>query len=177
MCIYICLRVYRWLCTLYDGLSWLRKQPSLVMRALDLQVWVCAQGECRMCIIMLYYVHDHHSVIVLIHVTKRHWFPRVMQLASTCLMLWRPSASRSMSMSIRIVYTNTKPSWCAITHQTWNFARFSPWNGASPMPYSHVEILVRIAFGVLWRIWGKALSNFCHENKAKYCQIFTVEIW
>jgi len=40
-------------------------------------VWVCAQGDCRRCIFMLYCVHDHRGVIVLIHFTKWHWFPCV----------------------------------------------------------------------------------------------------
>ena len=35
-----------------------------------LVVWVCAQGDCRSCIFMLYCVHDHCGVIVLIYVTK-----------------------------------------------------------------------------------------------------------
>ena len=47
MCIYICLHVCGWLCTLYDGLSWLHEWPSLVMRTLDPIVWVCAQDDCR----------------------------------------------------------------------------------------------------------------------------------
>ena len=64
-------------CTLYDRLSWLREWPSLVMRALDLVVWVCTQGDCCKCIFMLYCVHDHRGVIVLIHITKWHWFPHV----------------------------------------------------------------------------------------------------
>ena len=75
--IYIYLRVCGWLCTLYDGLSWLHEWPSLVINALDLVVWVCAQGDCRRCIFMLYCVHNHCSVIVLIYVTKWHWFPRI----------------------------------------------------------------------------------------------------
>ena len=49
--------------------------------------------------------------------------------------------------------------------------------GASPLPYSHVESLVRIAFGVLLCIWGEALLDFCHENKGKCYRIFTMEIW
>ena len=56
--------------TLYDGLSWLRECPSLFTRALDLVVWVCAQGDCYRCIFMLYCVHDHCGVIVPIHVTQ-----------------------------------------------------------------------------------------------------------
>ena len=72
--IYICLCVCGWLCTLYDRHSWLREWPSLVMRALDFVVWIYAQGDCCRCIFMLYFVHDHRGVIVLIHVTKWHWF-------------------------------------------------------------------------------------------------------
>ena len=75
ICIYIFLHVCGWLCTFYDGLLWLHEWPSLVMKALDVVVWVCAQGNCRRCIFMLYYVHDHCGMIALIHVTKWHWFP------------------------------------------------------------------------------------------------------
>ena len=75
--IYICLCVCGWLCTLYDVLSWLHEWPFLVIRALNLVEWVCTQGNCRRCIFMLYCVHNHRDVIVLIHVTKWHWFPHV----------------------------------------------------------------------------------------------------
>ena len=77
VCVYICLRVCGWLCTLYDELLWLRKRPLLITSAFDLVVWVCTQGDCCMCIFMLYCVHDHRGVIGLIHVTKWHWFPRL----------------------------------------------------------------------------------------------------
>ena len=50
-------------------------------------------------------------------------------------------------------------------------------NRVSPLLYSHIESMVRIAFGVLWHICGKFLLDFCHENKAKCCRIFVVEIW
>ena len=50
-------------------------------------------------------------------------------------------------------------------------------NGVSLLLYSHIESKVRIAFGVLWHIWGKVLSDFHHENKAKCCRIFAMEIW
>ena len=70
--IYICLHVCGWLCTLYDGLSWLHEWTSLFMRAIDPIVWVCTQGDCRRCIFMLYCVHNHYGVIILIHVTKWH---------------------------------------------------------------------------------------------------------
>ena len=45
-----------------------------------------------------------------------------------------------------------------------------------PHCHSHVESLVRIAFCVLWRIWGEALLDFRHENKAKCYRIFTVKL-
>ena len=73
----LCLRVCGWSCTLYDGPLCLREWLFLVMRALNLVVWVCTQGDCRRCIFMLYCVQDHRGVIVLIHVTKWHWFPHV----------------------------------------------------------------------------------------------------
>ena len=43
-------------------------------------------------------------------------------------------------------------------------------NGASPLSYSHDKNLVRIAFCVLWRIWGEALTDFYHKNKAKFVE-------
>ena len=64
MYVYLYLLVYGRLCSLYDELSWLREWPSLVMRALNLVVWVCAQGDCHRCIFMLYCMHNHHSMIV-----------------------------------------------------------------------------------------------------------------
>ena len=77
MYVYLYMLVCGWLCTLYDGLLWLRERPSLVMSARDLVEWVCAQGYCYRCIFVLYCVHDHHDVIILIHVIKWHQFPRV----------------------------------------------------------------------------------------------------
>ena len=100
-----------------------------------------------------------------------------MRHASTCLMLWRASACHCTSMSIRAVYTNAKPYECAIVHQPKTLPDFRHENRASLLPDSHVESLVRIAFCVLWCIWGEALLDFCHANKVKCCRIFTVEIW
>ena len=57
--IYLPMCVGGWLCTLYDGLSWLRERPFLIMRTLDLVVWVCAQDDYRRCIFILYCVHEH----------------------------------------------------------------------------------------------------------------------
>ena len=87
--VYLYLLVYGWLCTLYDGLSWLHEWPSLVMRDLDLVAWVCAQGDYRRCIFMLYCMHDHRGLIVLIHVTQWHWFPRVYDMHQhACCFKW-----------------------------------------------------------------------------------------
>ena len=72
VCIYICLCVYGWLCTLYDGLLWLCEWPFLAISALDLVTWVCAQCICYRCIFMSYYVHSLCGVTVPIHVTKWH---------------------------------------------------------------------------------------------------------
>ena len=69
MYVYLYLLVYGWLCNLCDGLSCLCVWPSLVMRSLDLVVWVRAQGDCRRCIFMLYCAHEHQGVIFSIHVT------------------------------------------------------------------------------------------------------------
>ena len=46
MYVYILVSCYRWLCTLYDGLSQLGEQPSHNQSALDLMVQVCTQGDC-----------------------------------------------------------------------------------------------------------------------------------
>ena len=114
--IYVCLFMCGWLCTLYDGLLWLRERPSLVTRALDLVVWLCIQGDCHRCILMLYCVHDHCCVIVLIHVTKWHWFPRVCDMYQCVLTLWRASARHNASMPIGAIHKNSKPRWYAIAH-------------------------------------------------------------
>ena len=75
--IYIWLRMCGWLCTSYDELLWLHERPSLITSALDLVVCICTLSNCCRCIFMLYCVHDHRDVIVLIHVTKWHWFSHV----------------------------------------------------------------------------------------------------
>ena len=81
VCAYVCIYVYMllcgWLCTLYDGLLWICEQLSLVTSTLHYVEWVYAQGSCCRCIFTLYCMHNHRSVIVLIHVTKWHRFPRV----------------------------------------------------------------------------------------------------
>ena len=81
VCVFVCarmrLRACGWSCNLYDGLSWLCEWPLQIMIALDLVVWVCTQVDCCGCTFMLYCVHDHRSMIVLIHLTKWYWFPRV----------------------------------------------------------------------------------------------------
>ena len=77
MYVYLYMLVYWWLCTLYDELLWLYERPSLIMRALNLMVWVCTQGIYCRCIVMPYYVHNHRDVIISIHLTVWHWFPCV----------------------------------------------------------------------------------------------------
>ena len=139
-----------WSCTLYDGLLRLHEWPLLITSALDLVLCVCAQGNCCRCIFMLYCMHDHRGVIVLIHVTWVTLVSLCMWHASTYLMLWRVLTRYNTSMSIHIVYIDAKPCWCAIAHQTWNFVGFSPWKLGTLLPYSHSKNLVRIAFCVLW---------------------------
>ena len=150
--IYICLCMCGWSCTLYDGLSWLHEWPFLVIRALDLVEWVCAQGNCCRCIFMLYCVHSHRGVIVLIHVTKWHWFPHV------CFM--HQHAWHFGGLWLIIVWA----CWYEPHTQMQNLAdapyctkretlpNFRCENGASPLLYSHIESLVRITFYVLWCI-------------------------
>ena len=39
-------------------------------------------------------------------------------------------------------------------------------NGASPLPYSHIESLVKIVYCMLWRIWREVLPDFRYGNLA-----------
>ena len=115
--IYLYMLVYGWFCTLYDRPSWLREQPSLAISALDLVVWVYAQGSCCRCIFMLYCVHNHCDVTVLIHVTKWHWFPRVCDVHT----LRGSSSSKHKHFGTRCIRRHeTLP----VRHQTRNFADF-----------------------------------------------------
>ena len=127
VCMYIYMPVYGWSCTLYDGLSWLFKRLSPVMSALNLVVWLCVQGNCCKCMLMVYYVHDHRSVIVLIHVTWLTSVSSFMQHKSICLMLWRAPTHPSTSMLACAIYTGVKTYRCA----TRNSTRFSPWKWAT----------------------------------------------
>ena len=49
--------------------------------------------------------------------------------------------------------------------------------GDPPLSYFHIKSLVKIAFYVLWHIWGEMLLDFHHENKAKCNWIFAMETW
>ena len=88
MYVYLYMLVYGWLCTLYDGPSWLGEQPSLAISALDLIMLVCAQGNCCRCIFMLYCMHNHQVILV----------SPCMQHTSICLILWEALAHPSISM-------------------------------------------------------------------------------
>ena len=130
-----------WLCTLYDGLLWLHEQPSLVTSALDLIVWISAYGTCCRCIFTLYCVRDHRGVIVSIHDTWVTLVSLCMRHTSMCLVLWRAPAWLSIGMLVRAAYTNMKPCWCAITHQTRNSAEFFPWKlGTSIVVFSQWKL-------------------------------------
>ena len=76
--------------------------PSLVMKALDFVVWVCAQG-ITVGIFMVYCVHGHRGVVVPIHITWLTLVSLCKRCALTCLMLWRASALLSMSMSMHTI--------------------------------------------------------------------------
>ena len=186
MNVYLYMLVYGWLCTLYDGLSWLREWPSLVMRAFDLVVWVCAQGDCRRCIFMLFCVHDHRSVIVLIHVTQWHWFSRVCDMHQHTWYIGGASAHLSMSMLIHVVYTDAKPYWCTIAHQMRNFAGvllwkwgiptavFSWWKfGENSVLCAMMHLRRNVArfllwkFGIVSKCTEKALTGTMHIPKIK----------
>ena len=97
------------------------------MGTLDLVVWVCTQDDCCWCIFMLHCVHDHRGVIVSIHVNLVTSISPCMRRASTGSMLWRALARPSTNTLTYVVYTSMKPCRCAITHQTRNSAKFSPW--------------------------------------------------
>ena len=127
---------------------------------------------------MLYCVHDHRGVIGLIYVTMWHQFPRVCDMYQHVFNnLEGFRLSRCEHVNTRYIHRRkTLP----MRHSTSNVKLcqiFIVENRVSPLLYSHIESMVRIAFGVLWHIWGKFLSDFCHENKAKCCRIFVVEIW
>ena len=126
--IWLC--VCGWLCTLYDGLSWLHEWPSLVMRALDLIVWVCTQGNYRRCIFMLYCVSWCDCLNPCHQVTL---FSPCMWYASTCLTIWKATTRHGVSMLKHAIYTDAKPYQCAIAHQTQNFVVFSPWKWSIPI--------------------------------------------
>ena len=176
MYIYICLCVCGWLCTLYDVLSWLHEWPFLVIRALNLVEWVCTQGNCCRCIFMLYCVHNHCDVIVLVHVTKWHWFPHVCDTHQHTwhfgglwhIIVWACRYKQHTQM-----WNLADAPYCTKRETLLNFCCE---NGVSLLLYSHVKSLVRITFYVLWCIWGEVLSDFCHENKVKCRLIFAVEI-
>ena len=120
VCVCVCVRarlhVCGWLCTLYDKLTWLHEQPSLTTSTPDLVVWVCVQGICCRGIFMLYCMHSHRGVIVLILATWATLVSPCMWRASTCLMLWRDLTRLGTSMSIHAVYTDMKPYQCTIMH-------------------------------------------------------------
>ena len=131
--IYIWLRMWGWLCTSYDELLWLHERPSLITSALDLVVCICTLSNWCRCIFMLYCVHDHRGVIVLIHVTKWHWFTHVCgthQLAWCFERLWLVTIQACRYVP---VYIDAKPYRYTIAHQTQNSAEFSPWKWGIPI--------------------------------------------
>ena len=64
------------------------------------------------------------------------------------------------------MYIGVKPYRCAITHQTWNSARFSPFKWGTFVAIFSQQKLGDIVFCVLWRIWGEMLSDFRRGNLA-----------
>ena len=128
---------------------------------------------------MPHYVHDYCGVIVFDPCQLVTLVFPCKQRASMCLMLWWAPVCLSMNILTHAVYTSTKPCRCAIAHQTWNSAKFSPRKWGILLPYFHSESLVRIVFCVLWHIYPKMYRipttkiNSHHENKAK-CSLFVV---
>ena len=85
-----------------------------------------------------------------------------MRHVSTCLMLWRALVHHSRSISIHAVYTNAKPCWYTIAHQTWNSARFLPWKWGIPIAiFSHQKL-------------GE--NSILCATTVKCCRIFTTKI-
>ena len=123
MCVYI----YACMWVIVHFVWWICEQPSLVISALDLVMWACAQGSCCRCMLILYCVHDHRRVIILIHFTWVTSDSPCKQLTSICLKLWRALTHPSTSMLSRVIYTGVKPCQCTIAHQTWNSAEFLLW--------------------------------------------------
>ena len=77
-------------------------------------------------------VYSYYIVCMIVMV----WFPLSM-LASdigfpvyatriSVLKLWWAPTCYSMNILTHAEYTGTKPCWCAIAHQKWNFAEFLP---------------------------------------------------
>ena len=88
-----------------------------------------------------------------------------------CLILWWALAYLSLSTLMHVVFIDMKPRWCAVMHQMWKSAWFSHWKCGIFLPYSLHKSLGEN------NVLGEMLLNFRHENKVKYCQIFTMEIW
>ena len=93
----------------------------MIRDAPNLEVWVCTKGNCCKCIFMLCYMHDHHGMIVSIHVSLWHWFSHVYNMHQH---VWHFDELR---LTLGAVYIGVKPCWCVIAHQTQNSAWFLLW--------------------------------------------------
>jgi len=89
-------------------------------------------------------MHDHRGVIVLIHVTKWHWFPRVcnMYQHAWCFKgLWLITVWACRCAS----YTQIRnPTGAPQLTKCETLPDFRRENGLSLLPYSHIESLERI---------------------------------
>ena len=120
MYVYLYMLVCGWSCTLYDWLSWLCERPCLVMSAPNLVLWVYTQGHCCRCILKaLYCMHDHCGVIISIHVTKWHWFPRVCNTHQYIWYFEGVSARSSMSMHVGTCHIHRHET-LAVCHSALN---------------------------------------------------------
>ena len=84
----------------------------------------------------------------------------------TCINMLDALKGFGLSQYEHVNTRRIQPCWCAIAHQHKTLPDFCCENRVPPFPYSHVESLVRIAFCVLWYIWGEVLPNFCRGNLA-----------
>ena len=91
--------------------------------------------------------------------------PLYMQHVLACLTLWRASARHSASMSICVVYTDTKPYRCTIAHQTRNSIGFLPWKWG-----------ILIALFSHWKLGENSVRCAMMHLKWSNCWIFATKI-
>ena len=157
--IYICLRMGGWSCTLYDGLSWLCEWPSLfvsdllwpwvlltlwheyMLKAIAVGAYSC-YIECIVTTVWSSWSMSPSDISFPMYASRINVFKRFEQLrpvlAQAC---WHTPYTQAQNP--------TGVSQCTKRETLPDFCRE---NGASPLLYSQVKILVRIECCVLWHI-------------------------